>query len=1097
MNRRALTLVECLLVAAAFAPSAPGAITGLSLGTPSETVFFFDAGSTLIQAFEVAYTNDTGGAIAAAVVSRIEGSAETFSTNVLFGAGTGFARLSGLARWPDPATGITFTVTAPQGTEIAVGTAGDRRPWTVYLVQDKHLDYAWNVRLSDMTATMNDWTDYYLGLTAETLAPGSGDGPEEQNRFAFDQSIWFDEYERHGSASGFSNLVSAVQSGHVEVGGHYTVLLHGVLGHEELVRSFYFARRVERVHGGSLRTGVPMENGAMPWGLASVAAGCGIDLLVKGICLCAYPDSYSHVTDREPYALFRWEGPDGSQTLVKWDRLLDGNSQSYGGYAELRVLYGKTRDAQWAEILSAIDRYEALPGYPVDAILLYGMGWDDYLKTRDVLEFVRWANSQGWTYPRMVNAAPGMFADHVEDSLARTGASLPVLRGDYGNAWEIWPRRLSILTARMRRTREALMTAEKLAALAAAAGDPQAADYSARIDTAYRDIMKFYEHSWEGTFQEATSELLAGKQAWTAEAGGLAASTIQDALAFVGGILHAPYAQSIFVFNPVSWTRSGVVRIPDPGSTLQRVRDPRTGEMLPAQRDGAELVVEIPDLPPLGYLQVAGGGDAASFDDIPVADAAGGWLSNRWWTVKCRAADGAVTSLVSRATAREFIAGAAGELEIGVVPGSVATTVPAAGPVYAALSFDGELPGGRPFHREVRLYRADSRIDIVTRFEHPTGFQETGWIRFPLAFDGADVHYEGAGAVLRPGLLDDGGDHQPGSYETVGRSVQHFVDVSDGGAGMTVSPFDTYWLDMDLSGGTTLLRFNVHANDGAGGFGYQGWETEFNLEFCLFPYEGGYDGLRAVEQSWGCQQPPIAMLVEGPTVGSLPPGPLSLVEPVGPGVVLTTLKTAEEGPARGWVARVWNVSGAADPSFRVAWPLAESPVVTDLLERDRAPAVQDGEGRWRFDAAPLGFGAVRLVTRPLADDPDRDGMPTTWENEQRFDPFDDTDGDEDADGDRQSNSAEYTAATDPRDRADFLRIVEVDAAEADQILLRWEGRVGVAYYVERSDCVCVTWEPVDGPLTVEASSTIDWVGASTAVSPSFLRVRAKRQEHEE
>jgi hypothetical protein len=79
--------------------------------------------------------------------------------------------------------------------------------------------------------------------------------------------------------------------------------------------------------------------------------------------------------------------------------------------------------------------------------------------------------------------------------------------------------------------------------------------------------------------------------------------------------------------------------------------------------------------------------------------------------------------------------------------------------------------------------------------------------------------------------------------------------------------------------------------------------------------------------------------------------------------------------------------------------------------------------------APDGAGTmIRMlptpdaVNRPINFDNDRDGMPDAWEIDHGLDPNSPADGAFDADGDGQSNLAEYLAGTDPLDPRNVIKV---------------------------------------------------------------------------
>src|SRR6185369_4029078 len=197
-----------------------------------------------------------------------------------------------------------------------------------------------------------------------------------------------------------------------------------------------------------------------------------------GICACRTDAPYQqHQTD-----VFRWQGPDGNDLLMKWYTFAD--NRSYGGYAEALM------NLSPAAMQSAHDRFSS-GGLPTG---LFGYGWDDVgSETNAIVDAVRSWNDSHPSGPR---AVVSNIVDYFGD-VAQQRDTLPVLRGGWGNEWDLWPATLADRTARLRRAVEQLRTGEALAAIAYADGNAALWDSERdELADAWLDYFKYFEHSW-------------------------------------------------------------------------------------------------------------------------------------------------------------------------------------------------------------------------------------------------------------------------------------------------------------------------------------------------------------------------------------------------------------------------------------------------------------------------------------------------------------------------------------------------------------------------------------------------------------------------
>ena len=206
------------------------------------------------------------------------------------------------------------------------------RQWTIYLAQDKHLDYGWCGSPSEVEVRMAALLDYYLDQ-----AERSG------GRWNLDGTIWAEVYRRYRGEAGYRRLLNAIRKGHIGYAANYSVLLWGLLSTELAIRACCGSLEIERSVRKRCKTALIMENYGLMWGAANILTECGFAYLGRGV----YPlRAESYIGRREPYPLFWWQAPNGRRILARWD--LYQGTDTWGGYAEafkLARLAGEGWDA--------------------------------------------------------------------------------------------------------------------------------------------------------------------------------------------------------------------------------------------------------------------------------------------------------------------------------------------------------------------------------------------------------------------------------------------------------------------------------------------------------------------------------------------------------------------------------------------------------------------------------------------------------------------------------------------------------------------------------------------------------------------------------
>jgi hypothetical protein len=392
----------------------------------------------------------------------------------------------------------------------------DRRTWTIYLAQDKHLDYNWCGSTAEIEVRMAALLDGYLALAEQ-----------DRSRWNLDGTLWLDVYRRQRGEAGAQRLLDAIRQRRIGYAANQAVLLWGLLSAEQAIRACAGSLPIARATGTANRTALVIENPGLSWNVALILSACGIGFLGRGIYALR---AESYAGQREPYPLFWWQSPDGARVLVRWD--LYEETRAWGGYAEafrLAEVAGEGWDAfhvqtcgdrnspevyrQRAEYIHrTVQRYEAYgDAYPISSILLLGSGWDNWTITGDVAAFVRRFNADSDGTIQLVDARYDEFFEAAAREIQERDLALPTLSGSFGICWEEWAAHLAGPTAAYREADRLLRQAEAAYALAWMNGqaDPKIAQALVQGADA---LLRFAEHDFGGC-DRATAAISAGVRA--------------------------------------------------------------------------------------------------------------------------------------------------------------------------------------------------------------------------------------------------------------------------------------------------------------------------------------------------------------------------------------------------------------------------------------------------------------------------------------------------------------------------------------------------------------------------------------------------------
>ncbi|MFZ5832109.1 MAG: glycosyl hydrolase-related protein [Planctomycetota bacterium] len=787
------------------------------------------------------------------------------------------------------------------------------RNWTIYLAQDKHLDYNWCGSPTEVELRMVELLDYYLDLT------------EKQNaRWNLDGTMWVDVYRRHRGEEGAARLLKAIGEGRIGCAGNRSVLLWGILSTETAIRACYGAAEIEHGADMPMQTALVMENSGLTGGAATVLTECGFRYLGRGIYTLR-AESYNH--HREPYPLFWWQAPSGKQVLVRWD--LYDDTGSWGGYAEaykLAALAGEKWDARQVRVLpdrnttevfakrkefiaATVRRYESYgENYPISSILLLGTGWDNWTCTPDFSEFVRKYNAESDGHIRLIDARYEDFFHAAEAEIREKKLHLPIVKGSFGIIWEEWAAHLAGATKDFREAERALRLAEASFALKAIAGKPDARAQEG-IDEGYRALLDFAEHDFGG-IDWRTAALSAGVRAEAATRALTIARTLSPNL-------DRPAAADASVPSPevteFAW-RGGRVFFDPEVCGVRSLVDSHGREMVP-QGSGPSL---------------------------------GEFLHTRYEDVK-RPKEVFPKALPgpSERSLRVVACTRSGE---GV-----------------AITTEG-ISSGFGLRSRWLFHEAEPWIDIEYELmDGWTAAPQSVQFCFPLNLKQPTYRYDAPGAVLKAGPVTDGGDDLPGANPALW-SAQTFASAADAECEVILLTPDAglvqFGADSVHRAGinttetspaiVTMPMMNLTRNDRQF---VQGGDRRWTFRYRLVFVQGKHDPLRWIREAQCFGTPPF-LSVPGGKVAFPELSALDIRFEGGP---VIAVKTSMDGQRL--IVRLWNLldrPAKGTLKLPASWERAE---ICDALERPSGKVLPATEGEVEFIAGSREILTLAL-TRP-------------------------------------------------------------------------------------------------------------------------------------
>jgi len=619
---------------------------------------------------------------------------------------------------------MEVTVTSGGQTKTASCELRPEKHWKLYVQPSSHVD----VGYTDIQERCADLHNKNTTLALDLC----GKYPD----FKWNtEAAWVaDNYLTMMPADRKSEFIKMARQGRMGCPVLYGNMLTGLCSHEELIRTLYFSHSVARRYGIPFDIAMSSDVPTLVWTLPTVLAGSGIRYLSAGLNMIR-ADSFNRLFGRSP---FYWQGPDGARVLTWF-----GASYAQASALGLDSSVDRAGDAVEG-FIRGFDRRD----YPYDAVLAFGAYTDNRpLNARLALVVAEW--NRIYAYPRIIFSRGTEFFEYVE---TRFKGSIPTISGDAGVYWEDGAASSAYETSLVRNATQNLTNAEKLLALTTST-------YPATdINAAWRNIILYDEHIWGAAGSITEPESAQTREQWKRKAQ-FARSAYRSSEELlnraVDGLAKNVRVRkpSIVVFNPMSWTVSGVVNA--------------------KSTDGKPVRFWAQDVPPMGYrvYPIPQTGSKGADSERPGETV----LESRFYRVEFDAVTGAVKHLYDKDLDRDIVdqsspyganqylyyTGQGKDLREADRPHGdpPVTLVKRALPYGSSIRVRGSAFKTPGWVSEVIVYDRIKRIDFVNTLDKtPTYEKEAGYFAFPFALNRPVFHVQLPDGVVRPDreMLDGG-----------------------------------------------------------------------------------------------------------------------------------------------------------------------------------------------------------------------------------------------------------------------------------------------------------------------------------------------------
>ncbi|WPO90826.1 glycoside hydrolase family 38 C-terminal domain-containing protein [Chryseobacterium sp. HR92] len=652
--------------------------------------------------------------------------------------------------------------------------AGKVVPRTLYFIHHSHTDVGYSHLQAEVEKihTQNIYDAIKMVEETKNL-------PEEA-RFKWNvEALWdVENFMKNATAEEKMAFVKAVKEGGIGLSAMYGNILTGLSQPEELFHYTEYAQKLEKEFGLKINSAMMSDVPGFAWALVPALTSSGVKYFSSGPNYLGKTNPYlgdrvgnfvKNWGDRPVW----WQSPSGKEKILFWTAGR-GYSSWHGVHPGAVFETGQKKIAEYLNDLTQNN-------YPYDMVQWrYNIVADNGPIDPSVSRFVDEWNKK-YTSPKIILSTNEKMFEVFEK---KYGNQIPVVKGDISPYWEDG----AMSTAKEEGiNRNSSLKLQQLTTLYAML-NPAQYNHQGFYD-AWRNVILFHEHTW-GAFNSITAPDLPFvadqwkvKRQFSLDGNSLAEKLEKELLQ----PLTDPSSKTIAVFNTSSWTRSGMVTIPETvlGNAVQDI----SGNKISLQKlQNGTMVFFAKNIPALGsatYTVIKN--KAATSNSFTITDTG---ISNGKVSLTWDLKTGSITSFTDNNSTN--YAGSFNDQGLNsywYVPGSdpkeavsnadVKVKVLENGPVIARVSITSEAPGTKKLERIITLTAGSDEVALENIVDKkPVRTKESVHFGFPFNADFKNITIDAGYGTMK--YLKD---QLPGSNMDYWYS-RRWVDASSAQKGM-------------------------------------------------------------------------------------------------------------------------------------------------------------------------------------------------------------------------------------------------------------------------------------------------------------------------